>query len=155
MAWQVTHELSLSANTGYLKTRYDEFIPAPGRDLSGTGFGTAPEFSFSAAVDYSRPVMGGNWQIHLDYSNQTAPDDFQLRDLPFTGSHALVNGWTGYAPENASWSVSFWVRNLANLDKPTTNFHWGAGLGPLLDNVTQKYEKPRTYGISIDYNFGN
>ncbi|MCF6219972.1 MAG: TonB-dependent receptor [Robiginitomaculum sp.] len=155
MAWQVLPDLNLSANAGYLKTRYDEFMPEPGRDLAGTGFGTAPEFSFSAAVDYKRPVMAGDWKIHFDYSNQTAPDDFQLRNLPFTGSHALVNAWTGYTPANANWSVKLWVRNLANFDKPTTNFHWGAGLGPLLDNVTQQHEKPRTYGISFDYQFGN
>ena len=154
MVWQAAPGLNLSANAGYLKTNYDEFTPEPGRDLAGTGFGTAPEFSFSAALDYTKPVLAGEWQLHVDYKNQTAPDDFKLRTIPLTGSHAVVNAWSGYTPANANWSVKLWVKNLADLDKPTTNFHWGAGLGPLLDNVTQQYETPRQYGISFDYAFG-
>ncbi len=155
IAWQVTANLNMSANAGYLKTQYDAFISEPGRDLSGTGFGTAPELSFSAALDYRRTLLGGDWKTHIDYKNQTAPDDFKLRTIPFVGSHAIINAWTGFAPENANWSVKLWVRNLANLDKPITNFHWGAGLGPLLDNVTRQYEKPRSYGLSFDYQFGH
>jgi len=150
---QATPNLNISANAGYLKTQYDIFTPEPGRDLSGTGFGTAPELSFSAALDYRRALLGGEWQAHLDYKNQTAPDDFKLRTLPFVGSHGIINAWAGFAPADENWSVKLWVRNLANLDKPTTNFHWGAGLGPLLDNVTQQYEKPRSYGLSFDYKF--
>lgn len=155
MVWQVTPNLNMSAHAGYLKTQYDVFTPEPGRDLSGTGFGTAPELSFSAAMDYRRTWLGGGWQVHMDYKNQTAPDDFELRTIPFVGSHGIINAWMGFAPDHENWSVKLWMRNLANLDKPTTNFHWGAGLGPLLDNVTQQYEKPRSYGLSFDYKFGH
>lgn len=151
---QITPNFHINTSAGYLKTSYDEFVSEPGRDLSGTGFGTAPEFSFSTALDYQRDISFGQWRVHVDYKNQTAPDDFALRTIPFVGSHGIVNGWTGFTPTHEKWSVKLWVRNLANLDKPTTNFHWGAGLGPLLDNITQQYEKPRSYGVSFDYTFG-
>ncbi len=154
MNWRASKNLNVGANLGYLKTRYTEFIPEPGRDLSGTGFGTAPELSFSAVVDYQHPLENGTWQTHLDYANQIAPDDFELRTLGFVGSHAVVNAWTGYRPSNGTWAARLWVKNLFDLNKPVTNFHWGAGLGPLLDNVTVQYEKPRRYGITLDYYFG-
>ncbi|MBL4855211.1 MAG: TonB-dependent receptor [Robiginitomaculum sp.] len=154
MNWRMTENLNVGASLGYLKTRYTEFMPEPGRDLSGTGFGTAPELSFSAVVDYQHPLKNGTWQTHLDYANQTAPNDFELRTLSFVGSHAIVNGWTGYRPQHGKWAVKLWVKNLFDLNKPVTNFRWGAGLGPLLDNVTVQYEKPRRYGITLDYYFG-
>ena len=37
MEAQITDELRIAAAFGYVKTRYDEFIPSPGVDLSGTG----------------------------------------------------------------------------------------------------------------------
>lgn len=150
------HGLKISAGLGYLKTRYDSFTPNPGDDRSGTGFGTAPKWTLNASVDYRIPIgEHGHLMTHLDYRDRVVPDDFVFETLAFVGDHATANAWLGYAPKHENWQVKLWVKNLTNADDPQTNFHWGAGLGPLLDNITVQYERPRSYGFALNYKFGN
>jgi iron complex outermembrane receptor protein len=150
----VDDHLTLSGTAGYLKTRYDQFIPSPGRDLAGTGFGTAPEWSFSAAADYARSFgSAGEWRAHMDVRYAVAPDDFELSTLAFVGEYALANGWVSYAPQEGAWRIKLWVENLTDVNKPEVNFLWGAGLGPLIENETARYQSPRRYGLTLDYRF--
>ncbi|HHI88806.1 MAG TPA: TonB-dependent receptor, partial [Hellea balneolensis] len=154
MDWQFAPNWRVSGGAGYIKTRYDRFEPEPGRDLSGTGFGTAPKWTFNGALDYEHADRHGRWQAHIDGHYLIAPDDFVLRTLPFVGQYPVFNGWIGFAPKNRAWQIRLWVKNLGNTHRPKTNFHWGAGLGPLLDNITVQYEPPRRYGLSLSVPFG-
>lgn len=152
--WHLAPDWRLSTGAGYLKTRYDQFMPEPGRDVSGTGFGSAPEWTFNAALDYDHENAHGRWQAHVDARYLIPPHDFVLRTLPFVGEYPLVGAWAGYSPKNGAWRLKLWVKNLTDTHKPKTNFHWGAGLGPLLDNITVQYEMPRRWGLTLDIPFG-
>ena len=152
--WQFTDGWRLTAGAGYLKTRYDRFMPEPGRDVSGTGFGTAPEWTFNTALDYDHESAHGRWQAHVDARYLIPPRDFVLRTLPFVGEYPLLGAWAGYSPDSEAWRLRLWVKNLTDTHKPKTNFHWGAGLGPLLDNITVQYETPRRWGLTLDIPFG-
>lgn len=154
---QITPELRISTAFGYVKTRYDVFEPSPGVDLSGTGFGIAPDWTLSATVDYVRPLAGGgSWSVHADYTDRRAPDDFapQTHPLSFVGDYAVSNLSTGYAAKNGKWKAKIWVNNVFDVNKPSVNFLWGSGLGPLIENETVRYEPPRTYGLTLAYMLG-
>ncbi len=152
------HGFDLAVNLGYLKSRYDDFEPSPGDDRSGTGFGNAPVWTIGASLDYQHEIhwesLPGTLDWHFDFTQFTAPDDFVFDTLAFVGDYGLANTALSYQPRNHGWGIEFWVQNLFDVNKPRTNFHWGAGLGPLLDNVTVQYERPRTYGVSVNYTFG-
>ncbi len=154
---QLTDNLRVSAAVGYVQTHYDEFEPSPGVDLSGTGFGVAPDWTISATADYTKPLAGGaQVLLHGDYTDRNAPKDFapETRSLSFVGDYAVTNLSVGYRAANGHWKAGIWVKNLFDVDDPSVNFLWGAGLGPLIENETIQYEPPRTYGVSFEYLFG-
>lgn len=147
--------LTLTASAGYVRTRFDAFNPSPGVDLSGTSFGTAPVWTLSATADYHQPLPnGGTVLAHLDYANRTAPSTVPPGALAFVGDYDIVNASIGYAPERQNWRVSLWVKNLFDVNRPAANRLWGAGLGPLIENETIRYEAPRNFGVSLKYNWG-
>ncbi|MBL4871757.1 MAG: TonB-dependent receptor, partial [Robiginitomaculum sp.] len=157
MEAQITDELRVSTAVGYVKTQYDEFSPSPGVDLAGTGFGTAPDWTISAALDYTKPLRsGGEIILHTDYTDRSVPDDFapETRTLTFVGDYAVTNVSAAYRARGGKWKAGLWVKNLFDVNEPAVNFLWGAGLGPLIENETIQYEPPRTYGLTLDYVFG-
>ncbi len=157
MEAQVTDELHVAAALGYVKTRYDGFEPSPGVDLSGTGFGNSPDWTWSATLDYTKPLASGaKFKFHADYTDRSVPDDFapQSHPLTFVGDYAVTNLSTGYVADNGKWQANLWVKNLFDVNDPAVNFLWGAGLGPLIENETISYEPPRTYGLTLEYRFG-
>jgi outer membrane receptor protein involved in Fe transport len=155
MAAQITNDLKLTASAGYVRTRYDRFTPRPTLDLSGQSFGTAPVWTFSFATDYRRSLSGGQTlSAHLDYTDRTAPSVTPPDALAFVGDHALFNGALGYGASNGRWRAQLWVKNITNVKKPVASKLWGAGLGPLIENETVRYQLPRMFGLSLTRTFG-
>ncbi len=151
----VSPNLKLSASAGYIRSRFDRFSPRPGLDLAGTSFGTAPVWTLSAIADYRQPLAnGGMFLAHADYTNRTAPSTVPPGALGFVGDYAIVNGWIGYEPQQQNWRVSLWAKNLFDINRPAANKLWGAGLGPLIENETVRYEPPRMVGVSLKYKWG-
>jgi iron complex outermembrane recepter protein len=150
----LTPNLRLSAAVGYLKTEYDEFRPDPATDLSGSGFGNAPEWTSSAALDYERQLGdAGDLLFHLDYANVSGPGDFVSNPaFDVVGGYSLLNGSIGFRSQGGRWSASLWGRNLLDHDSPTSSTLWGAGLGLNQHNV-YTYQAPRSYGISVRFDF--
>ena len=62
----------------------------------------------------------------------------------------IVNAHPGFKADSGRWGLRLWVKNLFDVNAAEVNFHWGAGLGPLLDNITARYQQPRTYGVTLD-----
>ena len=155
MAAQITNDLKLTASAGYVRTRYDLFLPRPNLDLSGQSFGTAPVWTFSFATDYRRSLSGGmTVSAHLDYTDRTAPSVTPPDALAFVGDHALFNGSFGLDMTQGNWRALLWVKNITNVKKPIATKLWGAGLGPLIENETVRYQPPRMFGLSLTRTFG-
>ncbi len=152
---RITPSLHLSTSLGYVRSRYDDFVPAPGLDLSGTSFGDAPVWTFSSALDYRRPTPhGGALTAHLDYTNRTAPANAPLGGSAFVGDYGIWNGALGYVAVDEHWQVKFWLTNIGNVQRPAVTKLWGAGLGPLIENQTVRYEPPRRFGITLTAKLG-
>jgi iron complex outermembrane receptor protein len=143
-SWLATDALSLSATYSKLDAEYDEFVIPGGDDFSDNKLQTAPESSYSLAVDYEKPVAGGTVLAGLSYTWQ---DDY------FTGasnvpeflidSYGLLNARIGYAWSEEQWRVMLWGSNLSDEDFVRIRGTSGA--------IAEYYGPPRTYGINFTY----
>jgi len=149
----LTDNLVLSGSVGYLKSEYDEFKPSPTDDLSGTGFGSHPEWTLSAALDYTHPVPSGELLIHLDTTVITVPDDFQPNRAALDlGGYSTLNGQIAYKSSSGNWRLALWGQNLLDHDDPLSTTVWGAGLG-LNRHDVYIYQPPRSYGLTLRHTF--
>ena len=152
---QATNRLRLALTAGYAHSRFDRFSPGPGLDLAGLSFGTAPVWTYSAAADYTLARdHGGAFQAHLDYAGRTAPSRLPPGVLAFAGNYGIANGWLGFESVRQGWKARLWVRNILDVNLPAASKLWGAGLGPLIENRTIRYEPPRMAGIEVSVRFG-
>jgi len=121
-------------------------------DLDGNRLPNAPEFSMNLGVGYSWPLKNGMELVAA--TNYYWQDEFYTR--VFNAPNDTVDIWevwnatfTLYSPDR-SWFAELWGRNLRNDDYVT-----GQALGD--QNVglatNQFLLEPRTYGLSLGYNF--
>lgn len=141
--------LKLAASLGLTHSEYDEFAPSPGVEYAGLGFGNAPAITFAASVDYGMDLRAGRLDFHLDRTAFTAPTDTVPLDTRFVGDHGVWNGQVRFMPMDSHWQVSLWGRNLLDNREPVAAMLWGAGLGPLIENETFRYQFPRTFGVRV------
>lgn len=144
LSWLATETLSVSATYSKLDAEYDEFVIPGGDDFSGNKLQTAPEGSFSLAIDYENAVANGSVLAGVSYTWQ---------DEYFTGasnvpeflidSYGLVNARIGYAWSDERWRVMLWGRNLSDEDFVRIRGTSGA--------IAEYYGPPRTYGLSLTY----
>lgn len=152
---QITSGLTVSGAIGHVKTQYDNFKPSDSVDLSGTGFGSSPNWTYSAAVDYTAPLTADLLaNLHVDYTDRSVPSDFapQSHPLAFVGDYGVTNLSIGIEADR--WDAKLWVKNVFDVNDPAVNFVWGRGLGSRIENETVSYEPPRTVGVTLGYRFG-
>ena len=143
-SWLATDALALSATYSSLDAEYDEFVIPGGDDFSGNKLQTAPESSYSLAIDYEKSVANGAVLGGVSYTWQ---------DKYFTGasnvpeflidSYGLLNARIGYAWSDDQWRVMLWGRNLSDEDFVRIRGTSGA--------IAEYYGPPRTYGFSVTY----
>lgn len=110
--FDVTPNLSLFANIGYTKTRFDDFILNINRkptDVSGNEFSQAPRWTGSIGAGY---YAGNGLQLEFDVnftdkSYYTAANDPKELNSSFT----LVNARISYH-SNSFWQAQLYARNL-------------------------------------------
>lgn len=172
-----TINLSLGGSMGYNKAEYTEFddgactvdqandfnnaLPVPNpfpgaagctRDLEGAELDNAPELTVSSFLQYRDSFetwSGYEWFGRLEY---IYTDSFFLaQDLdPKLENDAtnLFNGRLGITDMDESWEVVLWGRNL------TDENYYAAGLDvPILSGYAGYNAPPRTYGVSLRFNF--
>jgi iron complex outermembrane recepter protein len=112
----------------------------------------APKFSGNALVRYEFPLAGGTASLQGDtlYSGSFC---FTVMCAPVEreGAYHVENLRLGFKPGSGDLSIAFVVQNLFNRQYRTYAFdgslYWGNTLGV--------YAKPRTWGVSMRYNFGS
>jgi len=146
-AWDVTDSFSARVTYSKLDAVYDTFLIPGGADFSGNKLQTAPENSFSAAIDYAKELNAGSLTAGFSYTWQ---------DEYFTGasnipqflidSYALINARIGYAWSDSGghrWALRLWAKNLADEDFVRIRGTSGA--------IAEYFGPARTYGISFTY----
>jgi iron complex outermembrane receptor protein len=139
---------------GYTDAKYTSFPGATpaGDDYSNNALPMSPKHSFSAVIEFQRPVAD-NWDLvargEYTYRSKRWSDAANTRQYQ-ADAYGLVNGRVGMLSTNNGIGVSLWVRNL--LDK---NYAIQIGPGGAFSPgaVYQSIGAERTYGIEVSYNW--
>ncbi len=118
-------------------------------DIIGNRTPFSPELTLNALVRYDFEAFGGNFMaVQVD---GTMSDDFFLAvsNTPWSkvDSYSKVNARIELYSGDDTWNVALWARNL------TDDIHRTALYNDGLDNFWQDYSAPRTYGVTLGYNF--
>ncbi len=139
--------LDVSLGVGYLDAEItDPFIAEvqPGGKPA-----VSPKWNLNGRARYEFMSTGSSyWFVQGDFSYQ---DDvyFDIYETPFLreDGYWLFNARIGIASADGRWDASLWGRNLADSDYRVGGFTGGVA-GPV-----QIFGPPRTYGVSLSYNF--
>jgi len=146
----VTDNLSVSFNTAFTQARFDEFKNGGGlgMDYDDNYLPYAPEHSYFAAIDYSRPAFQqAEVYGHIDYGY--TGDYFSNPNN--TPDNAIPNYFSANARVglniDSRWDISLWIKNITdetNLRQRSVSF---------LGVPRGLYNPPRSYGLAINYAF--
>jgi iron complex outermembrane recepter protein len=153
MSFEATHNLRLIGGLGYLDATFDKFTSPAGADLSGYSLPNAPEWSYSIAADYARPVA--NWGEFYTYAEASYTGDHYLDFVNdpdgMQDGYVLLNARIGMR-FGSGVGVALWGRNLTDEDYGV-DFQGDLPAGLFGGSKHQVLGAPRTYGVEIAYEF--
>ena len=117
--FQVTAQLLLFANVGWLDTEYEDFINANGDVLDGREQAHAPGYQFFAGIQYDFTPA---WSARIELEGK---DAFFFSDTHDTesDSYELLNASISYTAER--WQARLWGRNITDEDYTVRGFFFG------------------------------
>lgn len=153
---RLSSRLSLSASAGLIdsevrkgivNTNVDGVVTPV--DVKGNNLVQAPDFTFSAAVDYALPLASWTADFHVDVSH-TSSQYFDIfnSSAAFESSYDIVSGRIRFHPDDDRYGIALWAKNLTDEYYRTLRID-NAGFGYIYTFVNA----PRTYGISVDAKF--
>ena len=153
-----TDNLRIDLNFALLDTEYDDFTSGdPSRaalgelDLSGNELTQAPEYTANLSVSYIIPSSAGDFTVRGEgrFVDGVHLTQFNL-DHTYQESYELFNAFITWDSPEEDWTATAYVRNLENKTIVNAAFI-GTGLVgfPLVGSLLP----PRTYGLSVSYNF--
>lgn len=151
LQWLATQDLILSTSIGLLDTEAKKGT-VEGVDVSGNRLINSPEFSLSAAVDWTKAVPWSDWIVdtHIDVSHTSSHYfDILNRSTTKESGYELVNLKVRVHPADDRYGISFWMKNATNTNYYTNKIDALSGLGIIYTHVG----KPRTYGLTFDIQF--
>lgn len=135
----------------------DAYSPDGGTTLVDREMIMTPEFSFNGMFRYQWELGGGYLAAQYDFSYL---DDhfFQLKNSPVgtEDAYMLSNVSLSYTTDEGDWTVTAFVNNVTDeeyrqmvFDLAGTPSEGGFGM------AESYYGKPRWWGLSLDYRWGN
>ncbi len=160
--------LSLSGSGSYVDAYFGDNCNCasdPTKDPSGKMLPGTPRWSYATSAMYQHPVfdaltgfIGVNWYWQSSVPYGTDPDPAIYSKLK-VGSYGILGGTLGIGPDDGSWRLALYGRNL--LDKrfnapfATLIPSLLAGAGNATPGYSQftPYEAYRTVGVGLDVSF--
>ena len=147
--------ISIDLGMAYLDAKFDRYMTelngAP-FDASGNHLPAAPEFTTNLGLEYRHPseVFSGNFSIRADYfySEEKFFDQYQrsgARQKPYD----LLNARMTYLSNDGAWELSAYGKNLTDELVVSSALLFGLIGDGAISNLTP----PKTYGLSVSYNF--
>lgn len=141
---------TISGALGVTQPKYNSFVdPFSGADRSGNPFIAVPKYTASASFDYSIPLTGGDLALHGDYGYRSS-QYFDVAETSRQAGYGIANASATFRIDDPKVEFSLWVRNLTDKqyfsviqDLTGTALGYAAGVPG----------EPRTWGISMGYNF--
>jgi iron complex outermembrane receptor protein len=158
---KITDNFTLGLAASYLDASFDKFEnggTADDPDVSGNRLPESSKVQAVMMLDYSAEINEtSHWFAHLDISHTgdqyTTTNNVKKQtlitgdvvDFGYLPSRTAVNAKVGV--QNDDWTVSLWVRNLADNDDIVYSRR------QFLGGIDQGWNAPRTYGVDVTYNF--
>ncbi len=124
--------------------------PFPGTQLEeGSELAYAPELTVSGLVRYDFSIsqnVAAFVQVDADYTDEQLA--LPGREDTTLDSRTLWNGRIGIQSATGSWEASLWGRNLGDEEYATYRYVVLPG------SWNEHFGMPRTYGLTLRYNFG-
>lgn len=152
LQWLPFEGLRVNIGVAYLNTEIEEFTgyDALGvlRNFEGHAFSFAPKWQNNLDIDYEWPVSDGRTGfvgVSAAYRSDASADFFSgpLFDID---AYTLVDGRFGVRTDDGRWKFAAWGRNL------TDEYYWQSVIR-VQDSVVRVAGMPRTYGVSLSYDF--
>tara|TARA_B100001939_G_scaffold337673_1_gene342309 strand:- start:3011 stop:5314 length:2304 start_codon:yes stop_codon:yes gene_type:complete len=150
----LTEGLEMGGSYSYLDAEYTEFDGTPdvsgGGDFSGNRLRQAPEHMLSLYGKYTHQLEDGSeLSAKLSYRYQSLsfydPNNNPITIIP---AYDIFDARLGWTSADNHWNVAAWVKNLTDEDYVT---HIFSQRGSRIAFAT--YGDPRTYGLTITYNY--
>lgn len=143
--------LTLQLSGAYQDSQVKDVLLPDGVTVVNNDLPQAPKFSGSATARYELSLAGGTASVQADAIIQSKMC-FTVMCAPVEreGGYAVANSRIGFTTADERVDVALFVNNLFNKAYRVYAFdgslYWGDTLGV--------YAKPRTWGLSVRYNFG-
>jgi iron complex outermembrane receptor protein len=140
--------LRLAAGLGITRPRFTRLDPGVDGVTLDSDFLNTPESTASLAADLPLAVAFGAINLHADYGwRDDVPFAYDPASLARQQAYGLLNAMLSASFERTNLEVSLWGRNLTDQDYIVRAFESDY-------YVTAVPGAPRTYGISLAYEFG-
>lgn len=149
--WQLTGQLQVFVNLGWLDTEIDNFVVNAGVELvdkSGREQAHAPNYQFNIGTRFD---FGKSFYARLEIEGK---DSFYFSDShdQESDSYELINASFGYQSQH--WDIRLWARNLSDEDYATRGFYFGNDPRKFYDNEEYlQFGEPRVFGVNTTYRF--
>src|SRR5476651_718722 len=146
----LSRDLQLTANVGYLQSKYDDFQNASGAgvDANGKQLVYSPRWNASVALNYTVPVdlpgaviLGTDAQFQTRSYANALNDDIQ--EIP---EQTFWNASARYLSGDGHWTTTLGVKNLLNRAYPQA-----VGYIPSSGQRYYSINDPRTLSLSVRY----
>lgn len=155
----LSESMTFNLAAGYLDTEMGEDSVDPGTGAPPTplidNLPYAPELSYSATLDYYRPIMNGmalEWHVNYSYQDESESgivsgtsqinNDYGLWDASVSLSEIPLAGGTA--------KLTIWGQNLTDEEYAVSNI---GPFAPLGASEISPFGDPRTYGVTVSYEY--
>lgn len=144
-----TDRIDTYVNAGLLRARFEEYVNADGRDLSGREQAHAPSYQFAAGLTWH---FEQGWSGTLEWEGR---DGFFFSDRHDAQADSFQLLHARIAWEQPRWMIALWARNVLDEDYFTRGFG-SFGNDPRKGYITEEYVQfadPRQLGASVELRF--
>lgn len=152
LVWRPVSSLRLSAAANYLHGRIVTFNALPGgQNNKGKKLANAPDFTFSGVIRYTAPKIGSSIEPYIQLNaNYQSKVFFEIQNNPINSQKAywLANLRLG-ATISDHWDLAAYAKNIFDRTYIAESRFIDLKTFPS-SNV---YGEPRSFGVSLSYNF--
>ncbi len=154
---RLTEQFSVDINAAYLDAIFKNWPDAAtligtSQDVSGFQLLNAPKWAINAGAAYTMPV--GSWGYaslrgEYAYKSRVYFDPFENLDAS-QEAVGMLNGRLTLEDADGNWSIAAWVKNATNEFVASRRT---VGITAEVVSATTLLLAPRTYGLTVSYNF--
>jgi iron complex outermembrane receptor protein len=117
------------------------------KDAAGEKLPQSPEWSYNVTARYEWPIRRGLMMEISGDLNHTDEMPDPVRPQGSVDDRTLLNARIGISDVGRNWRALLWSRNL------TDEYYYTASFGGINGGYARMVGMPRTYGVSLEYNF--